>query len=144
MLNLDGSATDPASLGGDTETSFSSDWYGGMSVRGGLAYDRFLAFGRVGVMYLNAEAETTDACTVAPCGPATASASEDDILFGWFLGAGLEYAFSPHWSVGGEYRYFHFNDDLQPVGTSSLVGAVAQEVSVNPVHAARASINFRW
>ena len=58
-LGLDGSATDPASPGGDTSTTFSSDWYGGMSVRGGLAYERFLAFGRVGVMYVNAEAKTT-------------------------------------------------------------------------------------
>ncbi len=143
-LALDGSATDPASPGSDTKTSLSSDWYGGMSVRAGLAYDRFLAFGRVGAFYLNADAKTVDNCTVAPCGPATASASENDILFGWFLGAGAEYALSDHWSVGAEYRFFHLNDNLQPAGTSSSLGAVAQEVERRPINAARASINFRW
>ncbi len=77
------------------KTSFSTDWYGGMSVRGGLAYDRLLAFGRVGALYLNAEAKTTDSCTLPHAARQTASASEEDILFGWFLGAGLEYSLQP-------------------------------------------------
>ncbi len=142
-LGLDGSATDPASPGGDTSTTFSSDWYGGMSVRGGLAYERLLGYGRVGVMYVNAEAKTTDSCTAAPCGPTTASASEQDILFGWFLGAGAEYAFNNRWSVGAEYRFIHLNDDLQPQGTSSI-GPVAQDFDVRHIQAGRASINYRW
>ena len=125
VMDLDGTATDPASPGGDTTTKFSSDWYGGMSVRGGLAYDRLLAYGRVGAFYLNAEAKTLDNCTTAPCSAATASASEEDILFGWFLGAGLEYAIGNHWSIGGEYRFFHPNDNLQPAGTSSSRERVA-------------------
>ncbi len=144
VLSLDGSATDPASPGGDTKTSISSDWYGGMSVRGGLAYDRFLAFGRIGAFYLNADAKTVDNCSTAPCGAATAFASENDILFGWFLGAGAEYALGKHWSIGAEYRFFHLNDNLQPAGTATGAGAVAQEVTRKPINAARASINFRW
>ena len=144
VLNLDEEATDPASAGGDTVTSFSTDWYGGMSVRGGLAYDRFLAYGRVGAFFLNAEASTSDACTAVPCSASTASATDNDILFGWYLGGGLEYALGDHWSIGGEYRYYHPNDALHPVGTSSSVGAVAQDIELEPFHAARASINLRW
>ncbi len=136
VLALDGSATDPAS-GGNAKTTLSSDWYGGMSVRGGLAYDRFLAFGRVGAFYLNAEAKTSDSATPA-------SAKEEDILFGWFLGAGAEYALGKHWSIGGEYRYFHLNDNLQPSGATGGGVAVSQEVTRKPIHAARATINFRW
>jgi outer membrane immunogenic protein len=144
ILDLDGSATDPASAGADTETSFSTDWYGGMSARAGLAYDRFLAYGRVGAAYLSAEAETEDNCTTGACSGTTASADEDDILFGWFLGAGLEYALGRHWSVGAEYRFFHVNDDLQPDGSSSAPSDVAQTVDFNPIHSARASVKFRW
>jgi outer membrane immunogenic protein len=144
LLDLEAEATDPASTGGDTVTSLSTDWYGGMSVRGGLAYDRFLAYGRIGAFFLNGEAKTIDDCTVAPCGASTASASDDDILFGWYLGGGLEYAFADHWSIGGEYRYYHPNDNLYPSGTSSSLGAVAQEIALDPFHAARASLNFRW
>jgi outer membrane immunogenic protein len=136
ILNRDGSATDPASAG-NAKTTISSDWYGGMSVRGGLAYDRFLAYGRVGAFYLNTEAKTVDSAIPA-------SAKEDDILFGWFLGAGAEYALGDHWSIGAEYRYFHLNDDLQPVGTTGAGAAVAQDTVRNPIQAARASINFRW
>jgi outer membrane immunogenic protein len=144
VMDFNGKATDPASPGGDTTTKFSSDWYGGMSVRGGLAYDRFLAYGRAGAFYVNAEAKTTDNCTTAPCGAATASASEDDILFGWYLGGGIEYAIGSHWSIGGEYRFIHPNDKLQPAGTSSSLGSVSQEVKINPIHAGRVSVNFRW
>ena len=144
ILDLDVEATDPASTGGDTVTSLSTGWYGGMSVRGGLAYDRFLAYGRVGAFYLNAESETVDNCTTAPCGASTASASDDDILFGWYLGGGLDYAFADHWSIGGEYRYYHPNDDLHPSGTSSSLGDVAQNIELDPFHAARASLKFRW
>ncbi len=135
-LNLGGSATDPAS-GGNAVTKLSSDWYGGMSVRAGLAYDRFLAYGRVGAFYLDAEAKTTD-------GVFPASAKESDTLFGWFLGGGAEYALGNHWSVGAEYRYFHLNDDLQPIGSTGGGAAIAQEVIRKPIHAARASLNFRW
>lgn len=144
FLGLEDSAADPASAGSDTVTEFSTDWYGAISMRGGLAYENLLAYGRLGAAYLNAEAETTDACTAAPCGAATASASEEDVLFGWFLGAGLEYAFGRHWSVGGEYRYWRVNDDLQPAGTSSTLGAVAQNVGIDRIHVARAGLNFRW
>ncbi len=136
ILSLDGSATDPAS-GGNAVTKLSSDWYGGMSVRAGLAYQRFLAYGRIGAFYLDAEAKTTD--NVFP-----ASAKEADTLFGWFLGAGAEYALSDRWSIGAEYRYFHLNDDLQPVGSTGAGVAISQEVIRKPIQAARASINFRW
>ena len=85
-----------------------------------------------------------DDCTTGACSVDTASASEEDVLFGWFLGAGLEYAFGPHWSAGAEYRYYHINDNLQPAGTASTPDTVSQNIDTAPIHAAHASVKFRW
>jgi outer membrane immunogenic protein len=143
-LNLGASTGDPAAAGGDTVTSFDTDFYGGLSARGGLAWNNFLAFGRVGVAFINAEATTLDTCTAAPCGGATVSASEEDILFAFTAGGGLEYLVTPSWSVGAEYRYVHFYDELQPAGAAVPGGPVAQNVMPGDLHLARASLNYRW
>ena len=143
-LGLDGSAVDPASSGGDTETSFETDWYGAISARGGIAWNRFLVYGRLGVAFLNAEARTVDACTTAPCGAATVDASDDEVLFAMMPGAGVEFAFSDRWSFGAEYRYLRVFDDLWPSGPSSSLGEVAQSVEIDRLHTVRGTINYRW
>ena len=137
FLDLDSSVVDPTSPGGDTVTSFSSDFHGTITARGGVAFDRLLVFAKGGVAFLNAEAETVDACAIAPCGPATVSASDDDVLFGVTAGGGLEYALTDHWSAGAEYRWVHIFDELQPAGIAAPGGAVSQVVTVNDTHTVR-------
>jgi outer membrane immunogenic protein len=144
FLDLDNSVVDPTSPGDDTITSFSSDFHSTITARGGVAFDRLLVFAKGGVAFLNAEAETVDACTVAPCGPATVSASDDDVLFGVTAGGGLEYALTDHWSAGAEYRWVHIFDELNPAGIAAPGGAVSQIVTVNDTHTVRGSLNFRW
>ena len=141
ILNLDGSATDPASARQRQDDAFLR------LVRRhvGARRPRLRPLPRLRPrrrLLSERRAKTIDGPT-APCA-LDASAKEDDILFGWFLGAGAEYALGDHWSIGAEYRYFHLNDDLQPAGTSGAAAAVAQDIVRNPIHAARASINFRW
>jgi outer membrane immunogenic protein len=57
-------------------------------MRGGVALDRFLAYGTFGV------------------------ANKDFVkLVGWIAGAGVEYALTDRWIVGLEYLHYDFADD---------------------------------
>lgn len=142
-LGLDGSDPDPLSPGLDTVASFESDWYGAVTGRLGVAFNRVLIYGRGGAAFLNAEASIVDACIAAPCGGALINATDDDILAGWTAGAGAEIAIGQNWSIGGEYRYYDFGDGLDPAG---LLGGVtfSAPADLENVHTGRASINFRW
>jgi outer membrane immunogenic protein len=144
FLDLDGSVVDPTSPGGDTVTSFSSDFHATITARGGVAFDRLLVFAKGGVAFLNAEAETVDACVIAPCGPLTVSASDEDVLFGVTAGGGLEYALTDRWSAGAEYRWVHIFDELHPAGFVTPSDPFSQIVTVNDTHTVRGSLNFRW
>jgi outer membrane immunogenic protein len=66
-----------------------------------------------------------------------------DTRWGGTVGAGLEYSFSPNWSLGAEYNHmFMGTKDLTavtPGGTFSATDRVRQDVDM-----ATARINYRW
>jgi len=69
------------------------------SVRGKLGYSfgRFLPYGTGGVAFGNVNTSYT--FNGAPMG------SAEGIRVGWTAGGGLDYALTPNWSLGAEYRY---------------------------------------
>jgi outer membrane immunogenic protein len=152
-LRLDDSEYDPSSIENadgvpDTRSFFESDWYGALSARVGVAFDRFLIYAKGGVALVNAEAETVDTCLRRRrCGASVIDASDDDVQFGWTAGGGVEFLITQHWSAGAEYRYFNF--DLEPSGDAGGAAAdlddnhFSQDFDVD-VHTIRAAINYRW
>jgi outer membrane immunogenic protein len=59
-------------------------------------------------------------------------------LDGWTVGGGVEYAFSPKWSVKAEYQYFDFGaTDLHPTATTRI----KNELTVNT---AKLGLNYHW
>jgi outer membrane immunogenic protein len=74
--------------------------------------------------------------------PVTASTSET--RWGWTIGAGLEYAFAPNWSVKAEYNYIDLGTErvnFTYVPTQTF-GASANLDQV--LHVAKAGINYRF
>ena len=67
----------------------------------------------------------------------TVSMSSDDIKSGYTLGGGVEWAFSPNWSLKTEYLYV----DLGEETWSSPVGTYTTETDF---HTARAGLNSRF
>jgi outer membrane immunogenic protein len=61
----------------------------------------------------------------------------DDTVTGYDLGGGIEYKFSPSWSVKAEYQYMNF-------GKNEPAGAAADGISVSDdaFHTARLGINY--
>lgn len=144
-LGLDDSRIDPNALllpVPDTVTKFDSDFYGALTGRIGFATEQVLIYAKGGVAFLNAEASTVDGCNVGGCGALLINATGDDTMVGWTLGAGLEYAFTPNWSIKGEYMYFDFGDfDVAGIASNGL--AFSQNVDLT-VHTAKVGINYKF
>jgi outer membrane immunogenic protein len=61
---------------------------------------------------------------------------------GWFLGAGIEYAFAPNWSLRAEYNYMNFGggySHLLNFGTSKIV-----ILSPLDAHVVTVGLNYRF
>jgi outer membrane immunogenic protein len=103
--------------------SVSSDLYGDLTARLGYEMDRTLFYVKGGGALLHADFKANyvgNNCTVL--GPYCAGAgfldtvreysifnyNHSEILLGWTVGAGAEYALSPAWSVKAEYQHFDF------------------------------------
>ncbi len=77
---------------------FSNPWFGTLRARAGVAaWNNALIFATGGVAFGGLEAERW-------------GLTEDRSHVGWTLGAGVEYAFTPNWSVKAEYLYMSFAD----------------------------------
>lgn len=88
---------------GDDTASFRSttDFLGSVTGRIGYAFDRWLVYGKGGVALVGDRYHVEDVN-----GNYFFDATENRI--GWTAGAGLEWAFTPEWSVKLEYDYYGF------------------------------------
>jgi outer membrane immunogenic protein len=87
-----------AALGSTFDTKV--DWTSTLTGRAGLAFDRWLVYGKGGVAWAG-EHFSTNRYTVG-------TVELDDTRVGWTVGAGVEWAFAPQWSAKLEYNYMDF------------------------------------
>jgi outer membrane immunogenic protein len=97
------------------------------TVRGRLGItpiDSLLVYGTGGLAYGHVSSSTTVSEIEQPPGTnvsiTTANGSTSAIRAGWVLGAGLEWAWSSHWSVKGEY--LHYDLGTLNYSAGSVVG----------------------
>jgi outer membrane immunogenic protein len=119
---------------GNTQTvtaNFSAniDWIATVRARLGYAMDRSLFYVTGGLAVAGTSVDTAYSITVpVPAFPALApmplSASSSQVVAGWTLGAGGEWAIDRKWSVGLEYRHSDFGSHGYNLGytDASLVG----------------------
>jgi outer membrane immunogenic protein len=97
--------------------SLSGGLYGDLTGRVGYAAGNTLLYVKGGAAFLNVNFEADYVggnCStrpVRPCSaanPSTFSFDHGDVLWGWTLGVGVEYALSAAWSVKLEYQHFNF------------------------------------
>jgi outer membrane immunogenic protein len=92
------------------------DWFGTVRGRAGFTSANWLLYGTGGLAYGKVRTDTRLDC--APCAPPQFFAgSTSQTKAGWTLGAGLELAMFPHWTVGAEYLYF----DLGKITTTAAL-----------------------
>jgi outer membrane immunogenic protein len=123
-LNIDDDAQFPPFVGvrtgADSVAAIETDFYGDITGRLGVAFNRFLAYGRGGAAFTHAEVSFTD---TDPVGLTLVSGtSADDWLFGWTVGGGLEFAVTNNWTVRGEYMFTQFDETISHTATNSAGG----------------------
>ena len=144
-LGLKGNAIHPASIpfASDTSSSFKSDFYAAITGRAGVPLNGWLFYGKGGLALLNARTATIDTCSGGGCGGNVAFLSETELLLGWTIGGGAEWAPNERWSVKVEYMYMDFGNML----LSGVLGgggpAIPQDVGTT-VHTAKLGINYRF
>jgi outer membrane immunogenic protein len=101
----------------------SATWLSTHRTRIGVAWDRWLAYGTVGLAVAKEG--------ITACNPAYGCGSSSHIVAGLALGAGAEYAFWGTWSLKIEYLYAHFDTSYFPGAQTGTGAFFARDVQLN-------------
>ena len=113
------------------------DFLGSASLRFGHAWDRHLAFAKVGVAWVNDDYVDIDTTT----GLVFGTASETRV--GWMIGVGWEYAFAPNWSAKVEYNYMDFGSETLTFTPGSAPAPFQHDIE-QVIHLVKVGINYRF
>jgi outer membrane immunogenic protein len=135
---MKGSVTDP--LNGYTATS-SIDWLSTVRGRLGLSFDRSLVYMTGGVAIGRVKNKLDDLYNGGATIVSTTSAATH---VGWTIGAGIETALSPNWSVRAEYLYVDLGSETHnhyepPIGWSQISYESSVTASI-----ARVGVNYKF
>jgi outer membrane immunogenic protein len=109
------------------------DWFATIRARAGLVSDGALFYITGGVAFLDSTYELTTFGF-------NDKASSDNVLVGWTIGGGIEYAFSENWSAKIEYLYADFgsvDESVTPLQT--ITGSADPSFQV-----VRAGLNYHF
>jgi len=127
-----------------------SDWLGTATGRiGGVVADKMQVYVKGGAAWLHTtHTVTIPAAGIGGIGTGTSS-SVEMTSFGWLLGLGAEYAFSPNWSAFLEYDYIEFDKKSTVLDLSTLgglgAGAVTGNVDFkNKLSIAKVGLNYKF
>jgi outer membrane immunogenic protein len=112
---------------------------------GGLVADKTLIYVKGGGAWLNTTHTFNIPAGIGALGGLTGT-SADSNTFGWLLGFGAEYAFTPNWSAFIEYDYIDFDSKSIALNlTVPGVGTAAANVSVvNKLSIAKVGANYKF
>jgi outer membrane immunogenic protein len=155
-LHVRGSAQDPNATAANLSAIDSvnstriGDAYGVIAGRIGYAWDRTLLYAKGGVAFVGHSYSFNDSC-IGPgapgCGPGFLVINRSETQTTYAVGAGIEYAFTPNWSLKGEYLYL----GTRQTNTSSnlSVAAPANVLFTNSnsdpgIHTVKLGVNYRF
>jgi len=100
------------------------NWTSTVTGRAGLAFDRWLVYGKGGVAWAGDKFSTNRYSAF--------SSEITDTRIGWTVGGGVEYAFAPQWSAKVEYNFMDFGTKSYSFapGFSTDIDQKVQEVKV--------------
>ncbi len=145
-LSLKGSSFDPNSpfLPLDTLASAKvGDWYGMITGRAGIAWDRTLFYVKGGLAFVNTSTSVVDA---NPANGNTITANGgNNTRAAWTVGAGIEYALSGAWSVKGEYMYIGLHQTDTDCGNAAVGGGrFCWSQNLPGIQTAKIGINYHF
>jgi outer membrane immunogenic protein len=108
-MDLGNTKVQPLSPGGDTKSNIDGGLYGDITARVGYSFDKALVYAKGGYAFYDGEADVVDNCNTGACGGALNHSNKTDTLSGWVIGGGIEYAWSPTYSLKAEYLHYEFD-----------------------------------
>jgi outer membrane immunogenic protein len=130
---INGGTSTGAIIGAPVGATFNTDvrWISTLTGRAGVAFDRWLVYGKGGVAWAN-DRFSTNAYTFP------ASVDVTDTRIGWTAGAGVEYAFAPNWSAKLEYDFADF-------GNRAVSFAPGTSTNIDQqVHMVKFGVNYKF
>jgi outer membrane immunogenic protein len=107
------------------------NWTSTLTGRAGLAFDRWLVYGKGGVAWANSKFSTNNYTFPA-------NVDVTNTRLGWTAGAGVEYAFAPAWSAKLEYNYLDF-------GNQSVSFAPGTSTNIDQqIHEVKFGVNYKF
>jgi opacity protein-like surface antigen len=127
----------PAGFPGDQAlVSSNTDFLPSVTGRLGYAIDRTMLYGKAGVAW------ASNKYVVAGSFQGSAFDFEGfDTRTGWTAGAGVDWAFSRHWSLSLEYDYYSFGRGTAAL-TDSVSGLTGQVDTRQSIQVVKAGVNF--
>jgi outer membrane immunogenic protein len=123
------------------------DWLANLTGQVGWAVDHALLYIKGGGAWVN-DKHTLD---FGPCalGAVCSGSTLATTRSGWLFGAGVTYAFDPHWSAFVEYNYMDFGRTNAVLTASevSLVGSLIETRTFDieqKLHVIKAGVNYRF
>ena len=102
------------------------NWVAAVRARAGYAFDDVLLYGTGGFAWADVDHRFSTSNVVN-----TFTQTGDDDVSGYQLGAGVEWALSPHWRIGAEYLYTSLEDDDYTVRSGGPAPATNPFILVN-------------
>ncbi|UPK40067.1 outer membrane beta-barrel protein [Bradyrhizobium sp. 186] len=118
-----------------------NDFLASATARLGCVYaERWLVYARGGAAWTR---EKIDDAFIAPVFVVPTDPSATVTRNGWTAGAGVEWAFAPHWSANVEYNYYDFGTH-GPVLLTSPLNSVTVANLKDTIHAATIGVNYHF
>lgn len=123
-----------------SQFTLTNDFLASATARLGYSFaDRWLAFARGGAAWTREKAD--DAFTLV-----SGRAVDPQVSLtrtGWTVGAGVEWAFAPHWSAGLEYSFYDFGRQSSVLSDGSGVTVTFAGLR-DTIHAVTAGVNYHF
>lgn len=118
-------------------------------VTGGAAFGKVessFSYSNSGATTFNANDPGVGSFVACPAGTTCFSGKDSDVLTGWTIGGGFEYAFSPSWSLKGEYLFVDLGS--HSVRATGIDPATTDDnfitSKIDPeLHVGRVGLNFK-
>jgi outer membrane immunogenic protein len=143
--DISGNSADLLGFGLNTRSQI--DFLGTFTGRIGWAFDRTLLYVKGGGAVADDRYRVdclagSIVCALAGLAPGDVIARADETRWGWLVGGGIEWAFTPNWSAKLEYNFMDFGRERVDF---ALVGGGTAPFDVDQhVHVIKAGINWRF
>ena len=133
---LTGGSGNGVAFPGGTVVTGNTDQIGSVTGRVGYAFGPTLLYAKGGYAWRGND----NLLGVATNGTPVAVTTDGNHRDGYTVGAGLEYMFSPNWSIKGEYQYYNFGSTTFTNGPAPIIGSRFRDDE----HTVKLGINYRF